>query len=438
VIFVGKNSNYVKLHSSEANERAGYIALSYCWGGPQAITTTHSSLERNTKGLKLSSLPPTIRDAVLMVRRLGLEYLWVDALCIIQDSPEDKGREIDAMGRYYRNAFLTIAAASAAAVTEGFLRPRKFLPTCELPLFSPHGASITLSVGVRLLKARPKEPLYSRAWALQEFLLSPRLLIFGSREAVLQCQTTITSVLPSPISYDDSWPCERLPLNFGTFESRRTIWESIVSDYTSRQLALPGDRLPALGGIARELEVAWNDKYIAGMWQSELLVWLLWSSDCRVRPSGEPRAPSWSWAAVDGRITFRSFGNIEANAKVRYSDITDGGVKGQLCLSAVVMPLIMLFDAIKQSKVKTLRGASQQDHDIHGDFEDFDKDGVALQFILLGWRELVGVKTMSAFGLIVKPVEGQSQQFSRVGLVTRLYSSKHVFVGHEKEIITIV
>ncbi|KAH6648112.1 heterokaryon incompatibility protein-domain-containing protein, partial [Truncatella angustata] len=87
-----------------------YVALSYCWGGPQEFATTKERLQTLEDGFKASQLPQTLQDAVTVTRSLGVRYLWVDSLCIIQDSEEDKSSELPMMASYYKNAYVTVCA----------------------------------------------------------------------------------------------------------------------------------------------------------------------------------------------------------------------------------------------------------------------------------------------------------------------------------------
>lgn len=84
--------------------------------------TTLATIDAFTRRLPTSTLPKTIQDAIKVTQKLGLRYLWVDAFCIVQDSPKDLAKEIDAMGTTYNQATITIAAIGAASVEDGFLQ----------------------------------------------------------------------------------------------------------------------------------------------------------------------------------------------------------------------------------------------------------------------------------------------------------------------------
>jgi hypothetical protein len=114
-----------KLVESHANEHGQYIALSYCWGTALAYKTTTANRENHKMGIDCSRLPKTLQDAIYMTRYLGIRYIWIDCLCIIQDDSADWQREAASMAGVYSNSWLTIAAARAADSSEGFLGPRK-------------------------------------------------------------------------------------------------------------------------------------------------------------------------------------------------------------------------------------------------------------------------------------------------------------------------
>jgi Heterokaryon incompatibility protein (HET) len=166
------------------DRKARYVTLSYCWGGQQEVVANESSWEVMTQGIALSVLPKTIQDAVTVTRKLSLQYLWVDALCIKQDSEEDWASESSKMSDIYGNATITIAAAGGSTCSTGcFIQESNntshMLDKIRLRL--PDLSIGTISLCVQNNYHHPwKDPPNQRAWALQERLLSPRLLIFSS------------------------------------------------------------------------------------------------------------------------------------------------------------------------------------------------------------------------------------------------------------------
>ncbi|PTB69977.1 HET-domain-containing protein, partial [Trichoderma citrinoviride] len=297
-----------------------YMCLSHCWGQlPATGKTTRHNLELRIKGILLESLPKTFQDAIDMTRRLGVRYLWIDALCIIQEDEEDWLREAPQMAAIYENAYLTLAATASSDSHGGFYRilppeayEREFtyggdtfedVPAATVYVREalPHFNSPDLQETSTL---RKKEfPLFDRAWAYQERVLSPRMLHFCNselwfecnRDAVCQCKGTEREPL--------AWKATLRRLLQEQHQGRPTVWgwNQFVLEYSGLKMTYDKDRLPALSSIARKMaQLNPQDCYLAGMWKSTLLESLFWSiapgQAQRYRPS-HPRAPSWSWAS---------------------------------------------------------------------------------------------------------------------------------------------
>lgn len=172
-----------------------YATLSYCWGGPQPFQTTKDSLADYSTALPYSDLPKTILDALEVTRSLGLRYIWIDSLCIIQDDLEDKNRELPQMLRIYENSFITVSAASTSSCNAGFLDPR-------LNSRSPRHLCVRVDdkqTGTILVGKQEEtlefgdhisQPINNRAWTLQESWVAPRLLVFGGLAVVWKCACT--------------------------------------------------------------------------------------------------------------------------------------------------------------------------------------------------------------------------------------------------------
>lgn len=301
--------------------RCPYAALSYVWGEKQPHCTTQKNLHSYlTSGIHRSLLPETIRDAIDSTQRFGLRYLWVDALCILQDSREDKDREIHQMRRIYEHAHVTIIAASAQKVSEGFLHDRPRVPPySRLPFVCPDNGQIGAMALSPVWKQYDdkEEPVNTRAWCLEERLLSPRAFIYASHTLQYHCQTQTINIGNSIYNPQDGRrlprlvfsPTTPLPLSREDLSRVRITWHDIVDNYTSRQVTKERDKLLALAGVAEKFLRVMGSGYIAGLWRSTLLRDLLWMKDYSAyapRP-GKYRAPSWSWAAVDGRVVYGDF-----------------------------------------------------------------------------------------------------------------------------------
>lgn len=153
-------------------EKGKYIALSHCWGAETGLTATKENMPLLTLGINVSALPKTFRDTIEFSRAIGVRFLWIDSLCIVQNCRDDWTREASKMWDVYRNSFLTVVAAGSPSDSHGFLGPRQHLPTIYAP-------SVTSKIVFRRhAHSGPAEPLYSRAWTFQERFLSPRMIKF--------------------------------------------------------------------------------------------------------------------------------------------------------------------------------------------------------------------------------------------------------------------
>ena len=320
VLDLGHNDQFVTLKVNDSEVHAKYLALSYCWGSPSkdAITLRKNDIQDLVNGVRINTLQQSIQDAILVTRKLGFRYLWVDALCIIQDDPKDKSQEISHMASIYKNASITIAAACSKAAILGFLSDHRQMQRDYLPDQKFTVANPGEPIGHVYLTAGAYEPehiLDTRGWALQEFMLSSRMLIFSEYEILWQCQETeLRSVTGTGLEYLQ--PLETLPWTafetggetyFGHLDSEKLmIWKEFVRQYTERKLTDPRDRLRAILGVTTELEMLWQDDNIHGHWRKwfiQLLAWYKLHPD-RERAHILSRAPSWSWASLDGEVRY--------------------------------------------------------------------------------------------------------------------------------------
>lgn len=293
-----------------------YVALSYCWGGDQLVKCTTNTLAKFTASIPLGTLPKTLQDAIKLTSDLGHEHLWIDALCILQDSDTEKATEIAKMPCIYGQAVVTIAASRSASVEAGFLQPR--VPSAkkdvafELSCLCSTGEMGTVKMVE--LEAQP-DPIDTRGWTLQERLLSPRIVEFGTQQTRWSCQDDGYSD-----GVTDGWRNEvqtvalkpqLQSLRMAKFVSQSNVrisrWTDLVEIYTKRHLTQGTDRPLAISGIAEWFSTLADDEYLAGLWKSQIHACLLWTvspEDRTTRPQSF-QGPSWSWLCADGPVYFQ-------------------------------------------------------------------------------------------------------------------------------------
>lgn len=292
---------------------ARYVALSYVWGKGRVFTTR----EDNIKGLlssggirkKLSDLPRTIRDSIELVRSLGEHYLWVDALCIIQNSKRSWTLNSRVMDLVYGNAYLTICAADgqdANAGLQGLHRADRSAPEQVIEQYSPE---------VRLMSTQPAENYIrqshwnTRAWTFQERLLSTRTLIFVNGRIYFQCRCTARS---SDIITEDpsaGWSIEFIEsplLMLGQLsEAPLSVYKKALELYMMRNLTFSKDILAAFNGIGNLVCDALGGSLIHGLPSSHFDWALLWEprdAPERRLDEDDERFPSWSWCGWAGEM----------------------------------------------------------------------------------------------------------------------------------------
>jgi hypothetical protein len=329
---IDQPSGILRLVMGEALERSTpYVTLSHRWGDSNIERLLHSNLEQYQVGVSCDHLPRTFVEAIEATRRLGFRYLWIDSLCIIQDSEDDWQRESGLMENVYGDGALNIMASASANSHGGLFRARdpRDLEHCAVTVHPHHPtASQTLYiVGEDMWEnSVARTPLTKRGWVLQERLLSPRSLHFSSRQLFWECRTLdACEMYPSKIpdcmsllsiyhrvkvfDFDDyKILVGSNMVHTARFNNSLHIWSRTVYNYSRMSLTRLSDKLVAISGLAKRYRALLRqDKYLAGLWMSQLPAQLLWYTRrepqqlLSYRPP-EYRAPSWSWASIEGPI----------------------------------------------------------------------------------------------------------------------------------------
>lgn len=275
-----------------------YATLSYCWGSEPFTTLTQDNLDLFLDQLPLDELPQTFNDAIDTTRRLGIEFLWIDALCIIQKEVDnsDWAKEAAYMSAVYGGTVVTLAASTATGVQDGFLHRSKHYNGGFTARVTTNAYSRMQNFHSRgaYTESATDTHLATRAWAFQERLLSPRTIYFGDTGLFWECRTQISSeFLP------DGFP-GLLGGHLVTPEDKPWNWRDIVHYYSRAELTYSLDRLPALSGIVSRQQEATGDRYLAGMWRGSLVTQLPWQLVGKKSRRPRWRAPTWSWTSIDG------------------------------------------------------------------------------------------------------------------------------------------
>jgi hypothetical protein len=410
-----------------------YVALSHCWGTSHRIVTKRQNLKAHKQGINVAQLPATFQHSVEITRLLGLRYLWIDSLCIVQDDEQDWEREAAKMGDVYANAYLSIAVDSSTDDSSGChptLNDKTAIPFVSMdnqslgrrsiPNAAPLDANVPGSTSSNVLSLRnfavvpyPQEKwlyfseewmpsslstesqgdrysnfykigefglrfdpialenLSKRGWTLQERLLAPRTLHFTKAQTYWECQecmlaedgaifprvfpgwaTLVKFTNPYGFQFDASlrqsipakpmWLKKNNRMPYSHVDGWLSeMWLDLVECYSARNLSHGKDKLPALSGLARKIASISNDAYHAGIWRRNIIVGLYWrlfvyephhwcndpQDDHEIAKVSPPerdvarvpenyRAPSWSWASVDGRVEFEPLGKGGLVARV--------------------------------------------------------------------------------------------------------------------------
>jgi len=349
-----------------------YITLSYRWGSKPYLKLSRSNAHQLRHNQPISQLPQTFKDAVLVARHFSIRYLWIDSICIIQDSAEDWEREAGTMRDVYANSAFSISAIVSNDSDDGLFRSRE---AHEIP------------PGVLRRRGEGLEPqnyyicdneywnrevgnaeLNRRGWVLQERLLAPRILHFTQKQIVWECFTT-QKCEGFPIGLPYHHPLKDFSSLFSRIQRQHPLenkpgmtkdvlrrWLKIVEEYSQCKITIPGDKLPALSGIARLFQEATADVYLAGLWKSRLRDSLTWSvrKPAAKLFSAQYRLPSWSWASIDGAVFASVRGNVnlisivDAHTTTTTVDPTGQVSEGFLVVKGVLVEAIYYQTDVKE------------------------------------------------------------------------------------------
>lgn len=327
VEFYSENDSQVRLVVCQDSKQQ-YLALSYVWGNthPQERLTT-TRLEGMKQSIPVAGLQSTIKRAIEITRSLGVQYLWIDSLCIMQDDNEDRKKEVGRMGQVYRNSLCTIFVDEQPSTNDKQMEKRGGDVRAPASEFS-------------------QTMWYTRGWTLQEATLSPRKLFFGKSQVFFQCfELDASEALPNGLpgflwsavheitaesdrwleghENDPKWRAQEYSHWHDVVNAAYRIdqYGDIGAETSNSLLGSRGQstardakRIHILSGISEYLRPSLGDRCFAGLWQQTLpwsLLWIVGGPSCRHDSLiwiGSTYAPSWSWSSISGQVTLPDLG----------------------------------------------------------------------------------------------------------------------------------
>lgn len=460
-----------KVHIYESsNEKGRYATLSHRWGTSETmLCTTTTNIARFEKQIQWDLLPRNFQDAIKFVRSLDLDYIWIDSLCIIQDSALDWQEQSAQMAAIYQHSYVTIAAAITAQPSDGFFTKegdKKHLAYRTPGNVTYEGREYPVYCRIELDHRSNELPLYERGWVYQERLLSPRIIHFVGEELVWECREAQDCECGSSEA-KTTFNRSILPaIESGEMDDKaHALWRTLVSSYSELNLTYESDALPALSGLASAFSrLTGGTRYAAGNWcTSNLLPDLLWyrihvrpqppGADVAVKPW---RAPSWSWVSArftPGRVKFapmteglcgiRDVTTIPSGANP-YGQLETGYIR---LVAHGVTTFLQRSDTISDCSIiiagrtiYTMNGshpsiASSGIHDVMPEIfglhnRDLYKDRLPLEVKVLQLARYVERQQQVRYYLVIAPGAEGKGQWERVGIMAvpeqqGIYGSNH-------------
>ncbi len=462
VIDVGNKDSDPRLVTSNGKIES-WIALSYCWGGDSQFVFNDKTMDNLQKGIPLNSFPATLRDAVIITRSLGIRYIWIDALCIKQDSADDWEREAAKMREVYSGAVLTVATANSPSTHSGIFSQRISGERATLEwrdMMSSRTIQVQLRPGSELWDhSLSKSPLMSRAWTLQEGLLSPRTVSYGAQQMIWECPRyqadeggritkatedyrskgfiqSLIRIQKMQVMKQQSF-LEKLNLRSSKPEKwwksyaiadPYDKWNDIAEQFMCRSLTKDFDVLPALSGLARAFQHVLKDEYCAGLWKNDILSTLMWNRSPRYPADSSTRfdlarpsvylAPSWSWTSILGKqssmsTSWKTREALQASAAHSVAKIVklrtfpkSADLFGQVTGGELVLHT-------RFGKIEQLPPVYSPEHEFHNDMPE-SVTGSAFQELIYTYMREVNSMIYEFFQ---KHAPCQNQEFGAVELV---------------------
>ena len=356
-----------------------YVVLSHRWGDANQhwrFCTYNDNIEQFKEGIDFQGLPKTFQDAVTVTRGLGIRFLWIDSLCIIQKDPEDWEAECQRMEDVFSSAYCTIAASCASGTTDGFLKPRPKRHCVAIDTqMSTKASRIYICEAIDNFRCDVEQgELSKRGWVYQERALSRRTIHFTKKQVYWECGKgarceTLTKMFKY-VSFSDTALCPNLNQAELTCISRKSsfiadpdfpqsalrfykgmkimFFETLYEQYSKLGFTEKTDRSMGIVGLEKRLVSTYKTQGKYGILHDFLGRSLLWQRDWsameQITYPDDRKVPSWSWMAVEGAMkhTDVPFDSVDWNEEIQSpfrSAVNGGGDSQILDLGAVARDL---------------------------------------------------------------------------------------------------
>ncbi|KAM0418916.1 hypothetical protein ACHAPT_012181 [Fusarium lateritium] len=316
LLYIGElNSDVVRLveNSGETKQPMKYVALSHRWGSPEhheKFCATRANINALKADFKVSNLPKTFYDAVLVTRKLGLTYLWIDSICIIQDDAKDWYVESKLMEQVFSSAYCTLAASCASGTNNGFLKAR---PERRCIPMTSGGVTYYACENIDDFTTHvDQSELNQRGWVMQERALSRRTIYFAENQSYWECGggvrcETMTKMNNRKASFlgDADFPHSAEKYVKGL---KIEFFQDLYVRYSKLALSFASDRPIAIKGLENRLLSTFNTTGGYGVLDCYFHRSLLWKRGgdtlSRIPNTRGELVPSWSWMAYSGAIDY--------------------------------------------------------------------------------------------------------------------------------------
>lgn len=361
LISVGADGeNIVRLiDTAETVPTGAYMTLSHRWPTDASSYTQlkHNNLELLENQIETASLSKVFQNAISCTRSLGIKYIWIDSLCIMQDSKVDWQVESAMMADVYAQSYCNISATADECKEGGLFHTRRGMPRSHERVTSnwtgqpfaryQDGEQADACVSINMedyiiydedfwSRRVDQQELYSRGWVFQEQQLASRIIHFSPDQLLWECHEHRASEkyplkLPQKeMTWGESWldttatVLKRSLVDGGLSRSDQVMgmspweqWQEVIRFYSGLHLTSGQDKLAAIAGVARTYYRLYSGRYLAGHWAEDLIYSLHWrlsnefhTHRCPLAKVQRPEAfrqpnyiaPSWSWASVDGAV----------------------------------------------------------------------------------------------------------------------------------------